>query len=128
MPDTAEGRSASSPSANQTQGQFNTLEGAGGPSGFFGSFLNTLGLWSIFQMLIGSHANAQDSQSHNDQVNGDVVEQPQSDQSEEAIYQDVPLDQDEKDVDDPDYMDLGDGTSDSGFFDSFFDDSDFFGD
>lgn len=56
------------------------------------------------------------------------MEQPQSIQSEEAIYQDIPLDQDEKDVDDSGYIDLGDGTSESGFFDSFFDDSDFFGD
>ena len=77
---------------------------------------------------MGSHANAKDSQSHNDQANGDVMDQPQSDQSEEAIYQDVPLDQDEKDVDDPGYIDLGDESSDSGFFESFFDDSDFFGD
>lgn len=77
---------------------------------------------------MGSHAHAQDSQSHSDQANGEVMEQPQSIQSEEAIYQDIPLDQDEKDVDDSNYIDLEDSSSDGGFFDSFFDDSDFFGD
>lgn len=126
--DLGDDRSASSTSSSQPRGRFNNFEEAGVPFGFFGSILNTLGLLSIFQTLMGSHAHAQDSQSHSDQANGEVMEQPQSNQSEEAIYQDIPLDQDEKDVDDPGYIDLGDETSDSGFFDSFFDDSDFFGD
>lgn len=126
--DLGDDRSASSTSSSQPRGRFNNFEEAGVPFGFFGSILNTLGLLSIFQTLMGSHAHAQDSQSHSDQANGEVMEQPQSNQSEEAIYQDIPLDQDEKDVDDSNYIDLEDSSSDGGFFDSFFDDSDFFGD
>lgn len=57
-------------------------------------------LGGFFDSIFNSSEKTRDQQNP-------ITPLPESDLAEQAIYQDVPLEADERDVDDPDYMELG---------------------